>query len=156
MSCRRDAARLGANNTGSHGRREAKRVAHGKNPLAHLQSIAVADWNHGQILCLDLQKRHIGCRVSAHNLGIERAVVIERNLKTLGIAYHMVVGHDIAILADDDSRTKAYLLLGFLTGLLLLRTRTSATRRAEKEVKQRIAERSLLLLAASISVISAR
>ncbi len=68
----------------------------------------------------------------------------------------MVVGHDIAILADDDSRTKAYLLLGFLTGLLLLRTRTSATRRAEKEVKQRIAERSLLLLAASISVISAR
>ena len=50
---------------------------------------------------LDLDKSKIGRWISTDHSGIERTVVIESNLEHLGALYHMVVGDDITVFAEN-------------------------------------------------------
>ena len=57
-----------------------------------------------QVLGVDLDERDIGLLVGTYNGGVELAVVVEGDLKLLGAVDHVVVGHDVAVRADDHAR----------------------------------------------------
>ena len=125
---------------------KAEGVADGKHPFAHLEVLAVAHGDDMKIGSVDLDEGKVGGGVAADYGSREVTVVVECDLEALGISDHMVVGHDIAVLADDHARAQTALLL---TGLLLL-LRLAALGLAEEIFKERIAGIRAVALAAHL------
>ena len=124
--------RLRAHDTRRNGRLQVEWRADSQHPLAKTQRVGVTEWERRQILTLDLDKSHIGSWVSANQLCIEGATVVEFHLEFGGVLDDMVVGHDVAILRDNHARATRPLL----TRLWLTITATTAVRDAEKLIER--------------------
>jgi len=59
------------------------------------------------VVDIDLQYREIGFFIPPDELGFVGLLVGESNLDVVGILNHVVVGQDVAVVADDESRTEA-------------------------------------------------
>ena len=100
-----DAPSLGTDNPGCHRVAQAERVPDGEDPVANLELVGVPESRDRQRLVgLDLQHREVGFWISPHDAGIVLALVGQGDGHLFGAVHHMVVGHHIAIVADDDSR----------------------------------------------------
>ena len=60
---------------------------------------------------IDLQHGQIGVRVGADDACLGGAPVGQGHLDFVGILDHVMVGQDVALLADDDAGAEAALLL---------------------------------------------
>jgi hypothetical protein len=65
-----------------------------------------------QIRCVDLHDRDVSTIVDADQLGLEFALVGERDVDVVGVVHHVGVGHDIAILRQDETGPYTAALLG--------------------------------------------
>ncbi len=72
--------------------------------IAHVQAVAVAESHVGQIGGLDLDDGNIVVLVAADILGVIAVAIIQRDLHGVRVAYHMVVGHDVAVRRQDEAR----------------------------------------------------
>ena len=83
----------------------------------------------------NLYERHIGHGIRADHTGVVGGVVVKCHFQTVGTFDYMVVGDDVAVLAQNHARAQtARLFLTFtllLPGLLLARG-------TEKEIEERI------------------
>ena len=80
--------------------------------IAHIQAVAVAQRYVRQVLGLDLDDGNIVVLVSADILGVIAVAVVQCDLHGIGVAYHMVIGDDIAIRRQDEAGTGAGGLCG--------------------------------------------
>ena len=137
---------LGADDAGSNGRVETEGVAHGDAPLAGLDGVTVAKGDCVQILGIDLDQGDVGLLVGTHHGGVKLAVVIQGDLQFLGAVDHVVVGDDVTVSADDNTRAHARgLRFALLLRLLLALTLTLSKAGAEEELK-RVNETSLVIV----------
>ncbi|MNQ61493.1 hypothetical protein D3C85_758080 [compost metagenome] len=102
----RQAAALGADDTGRHRVVEAEGRTDGQHPAAHLELVGLADLHDRQILALDLEQGDVGTRIGADELGFELAAVGQAHDDFIGIGHHMVIGQDVAFLGDDEAGTE--------------------------------------------------
>ena len=116
----RQAAADGADDTLGHGMVETERRADGHDPLAGFQILGFAELQDRQILAFDFQQRHVGAWIGADQLGFQFTAVGEADEDFVGIGNHMVVGQDVAIRRDDETRTQG---LGFALTIAARRTR---------------------------------
>ena len=121
-----DVTRLGGHDTRRDGRSEVERIADGEHPFADTQVIGVAHEDHRQPCLFDFQERDIRVRVSADQRSRVFAFVVEDHLNLVSTVDDVVVGDDIAVLGDDDTRT----------GRLLRRHFALLSRAAEEELKK--------------------
>ena len=71
--------------------------------IAHVQAVAVAESHVGQIGGLDLDDGNIVVLVAADILGVIAVAIIQRDLHGVRVAYHMVVGDDVAVRRQDEA-----------------------------------------------------
>ncbi|MCU0591070.1 MAG: hypothetical protein MUC57_06305 [Desulfobacterales bacterium] len=80
----------------------------------------VAQLDHREIVVvrLDFQKSEVSAGIAADYLGVELLFIVQLDFDLVGIFDHVVVGHHMAVLVDDETRPQAGLLelpLHFIT-----------------------------------------
>ena len=102
---------LGAHDPGRDGEGEllAHRVADGEHPLAHAGGVGIAHAHGGQVARVDLDDRHVCCRIAAHDFGRELPLVVQPDGDAVGAGHHVVVGQDVAVGRDDEARPRPLL-----------------------------------------------
>src|ERR1019366_8898696 len=83
-------AAKGADNARGHRLADAERVADGKDDVADLQVIDVAEGDYRQFVEIDLQHRYVGVRVGADRVRLGAAPVAEEDFDVVGALDHMV------------------------------------------------------------------
>ena len=120
----RERARRRADHADAHGVREAERIADRHHPVARLHLRRVAELHFDQValrLVDQLDQRAVGQRIAADDLGLVVDVVFfaEEVDFDLGRAFDdVIVGEDVAVLADDEAGAGG---LRFLFARTLLR-----------------------------------
>ena len=94
---------LGTDDTGRDSRAQVIRTADSQYPFTEAQVIGIADRNDRKILSINLDQGDVRGRVGSHESGRINLVVFQGDLDDIGAGDHMVVGHDIAVGADDDT-----------------------------------------------------
>ncbi len=81
-----------------HGLADAERIADREHHVTDQQFVGIGEFERRETLfaVLDSQHREIAAAVLQHDLGLELALVGERNLYLVRAFDHMVVGHDKA------------------------------------------------------------
>ena len=94
-----DGAPESAHDADGDGRRalQAEGVAHGDDPVAHLERPGSRERQGRQVCGVNLQHRDVARLVPADDLSVERASVEERYRDAAGIADDVAVRHDVAI-----------------------------------------------------------
>ena len=121
-----DVTRLGGHDTCRDSRSEVERIADGEHPFADAQFIGVAHQDDRQPCLFDFQERDIGVRVSADQRSRVLAFVVEDHLNLVCTVDDMIVGDNITIFGDDDTRT----------GSLLRRHLALLSRAPEEKLKE--------------------
>ena len=97
----------GRNDACRHREALAKRVAHGHHPVAHPHQVTVAELHEGQrFVTFNLQQGDIGLGVGANQFGIQGFARIELDLDFVGPFDDVIVGHDIAIFGNHETRSQ--------------------------------------------------
>ena len=98
---------------------QAEGVADGQDPGPDLELVGVREFQHVKRAAgLDLDQRQVGFPVRADDLGREfLAVLLELDRDGVRAFDDVVVGHDVAVRADDEAGTQG----GLLRGDVLLR-----------------------------------
>eukprot|EP01022_Parablepharisma_sp_SALTPOND_P017632 TRINITY_DN2854_c0_g1_i1.p1 TRINITY_DN2854_c0_g1~~TRINITY_DN2854_c0_g1_i1.p1 ORF type:complete len:786 (-),score=227.08 TRINITY_DN2854_c0_g1_i1:181-2538(-) len=105
-----DDAALGADDARGHGVLQAEGVAHGQNPVAHPELVAVAQGQEGQlVLGVYFNKGQVGLGVAAYNLGRKLIAALEAHQDLVGLGHHVVVGDHIALGVHDDAGAQSAL-----------------------------------------------
>jgi hypothetical protein len=71
-------------------------------------AVGVAQHDDGQLVQRDLQNGQIAVRIGANHLGPRGAAVVEHHLDFVGTFHHVVIGQDVAGLADDDTTAQSF------------------------------------------------
>ena len=136
-------ADLGAGERGDdavgHGLADPERIANGEHDVADLQLIGIAELQRGELFAhaLEPHYREIGAGVLEHQLGLELALVGERDLHFARPLDHVVVGdHEPARIDDDAGAERALHLLA----------RQARVRAAEEAAEERIVEERRAIL----------
>ena len=115
---------------------EPEGVADGDDEVADLQRVAVSHREGGESVGLDPEQRDVGPRIAAEYLGLEAAVVLERDRHRLGPGDDVVVGQHVAAFRIDDH-----------TGARALpRPRRGVVRQVEEAAEERIAKQRVVAL----------
>ncbi len=83
-----------------------------QHELAHARLVGVAQQGHRQATPLDLEQRQVHALVEPHQPAIEAPAVGQTDLDAVGVAHHVGVRHQVAVLPDDEARARAASLLG--------------------------------------------
>ncbi len=146
----RQAAADRTDDTLGHGVVEAEWRANGYDPLTGLQVLGLAELEHRQVLAVDFQQRHVGARIGTDQLGLELAAIGQAHQNLVGIGNHMVIGQDVAVGRNDETRAQG---LGFTLATTARRTRLlrhSALEELAQHGRQPFQIRHLLLRDAAI------
>ena len=109
LAARRDLAVEPRDDALRHAARKVHRlrVADRKHLFAHLDLVGVAEGRRGQVLGVDLDDREVGLTVRADQPPLIGGAVAQLHGDPLRALDHMRVGHDVAVLADDDPAAHA-------------------------------------------------
>ncbi len=118
-----------------HGLADAERIADRQHHVADLQVVGIGEVEHREFFvdALQAQDGEIAVLVLEHDLGVELALVGQRDLHFAGALDHVVIGDDEARRIDDDAGAeRAHHLL--------------ARHRAEELAEQRIVHERVAVL----------
>ena len=93
-----------ADHAASEGVIELEGRADGEGEFAYAQFVAVAHLHRGQIVRVDLDHGHVGFFIGADELGLKLAPVFQLHVDAIGTLDHVIVGEDVAVRFDDESR----------------------------------------------------
>ena len=134
----------GRQDTGGHGSTETKGVANGNHPVTNPGRRTVSEFDERKgLVGLDLEHRNIRCRIAADKFrlifGAVRHDHSDRFDGCVAVArcHHMVVGDDIAIGRDDESRSQRLCFTGLFPA-------TAALAIAEQAIKRGAGERIVI------------
>ncbi len=96
-----------------HGLADGERIADGKHDVADLQRVGIGEFERGEtlVLRLDAQHREVGAGILEHHLGLEFALVGERDLDLVGPLDDVIVGHHEPGGVDQHARAERALHL---------------------------------------------
>ena len=114
-------ALLGAHDTGGHRVVESEGRADGDHPFADLEAIDITHLHGRQTGRVDLHDSNVGALVGAHDLGLELALVGQRDDDFVRAFDHVRIGHDVAVGAQDEARAHAARLFFLLLWLAAAR-----------------------------------
>ncbi len=105
---------LGARERGDdplrHRLADAERIADRDDEIADLERVGIAHLEHRKIVAaLDAQHGEIGARIAQRDLGVELALVRQRDPHVGHVFDHVIVGHDQARRIDEDARPERLL-----------------------------------------------
>ena len=106
-----DVAALGADDAAGDGFADAEGIADGEDAVADFGFRAVGEGDGGKIFRVDFDDGEVGLGIAADDLGGEFAAVGERDRHEVGAVDDVVVGHHVAVGADDDAGAEAVLWL---------------------------------------------
>src|SRR4029077_19091733 len=97
----------------SDGLADAERIAEREHDVADLQLVGIAELDRREALpaVFDAQYRQVGARVLQHDLGLELALVGERDLHLARTLDHVFFGLNQAAGIDDPARAERALHL---------------------------------------------
>ena len=116
---------FGRNHTSCNRIVQSQRITNGKYPFTYTHIVAIGNNDGRQVLGIDLNQGKISGLVGSDDTGRIFLVVIKTYGEFVSTVHNVVVGHDIAIGRDDDSRTCSctlrclYLTLAFLAIIAL-------------------------------------
>ena len=67
------------------------------------ERVAVAERGGGQVVGVDLEHGEVGAGIGADDLGLELPPVEQPHRHLVGAVHHVIVGEDVAVLADDEA-----------------------------------------------------
>ena len=105
------AAVHGADDSHGDGLADAERIANRQSIVAHLHLGGITDGDGGEIAAFDLQHGDVRLGIGAHDLGLQLALVGERDADVRGAVDDVVVRQDVAVRADDDAGAEAVFAL---------------------------------------------
>src|ERR1039458_8845509 len=125
-----------ADDTHGDGFAHAKGIADGQHVVAHLHLIGIANGDRIQGAGIYLEYGNVGLGICAHHAGFVFVLVVQDHGYGGGMIYHVVVGQDVAIRADDHARTQALFLLlprpaGLPTAVALITAKELAEHRRD-------------------------
>ena len=127
---------LGGDDAGGDGGGEVEGVADGEHPLSESEVVGVANLDGRKALGVNLHEGEVGGLVGADDASLELAAVVELDGYLVGLPDDVVVGHDVAVLADDDSAAGSVAVWLLVLALLgLLATLAKAEEVAEEVLK---------------------
>ena len=109
-----------ADDAGSDGGGEAIRIADGEHPFSDFQFLTATYGDGLQVFGFDLDQSEIRIFVLSDDTAFELAIVIEFYQNLVSIFHNVVVGDDISVGGEDNSRAGSA-TFGRLTRLLLAR-----------------------------------
>src|ERR1051326_711777 len=86
----------------------AKGVANCQYDIADLRTRGIAKRQDRQILLIDLQNRHVGGLIGAHDLGGKFTLIVEGHFHLRGAFDDVVVGQNVAVRAHNYARAEAF------------------------------------------------
>ena len=88
-----------------HGLADGERIADGEHHVADLERVGIGELERGEALVLRLEAQHreIRARILEHDLGLEFALVGERDLDLVGALDDVIVGDHEAGGVDEDA-----------------------------------------------------
>src|SRR6185437_1405197 len=86
---------------------QSGRTADGNYPIARTQSFSCAERSDRQVIGINFDQRQIGELVASNYRSVKYALIIERDLDVGSIADNVIVGKDVAVWFDDDTRAGA-------------------------------------------------
>ena len=95
----------------------SQRISDGDGHVADFQFAAVPVGGRGEAVRVDLQDRHIIGIIGPDQLGLVFFLIGCRDLDLAGVLDDVVVGHDIAIFADDNAASRAFRDVGLHPGV---------------------------------------
>src|SRR5262249_25533003 len=125
---------------------KAERIADRDNPVADTRSL-VGERDVGEVAAaIDLDEREIGAGIGADHLGAEGLAIVHHDLDGLRVVHDVVVGHRVAVRADEETRT----LAGYWTTvrlLTLLRVEVGHPEATEEALHRRVLRERRTVLA---------
>ncbi len=100
-------ATLGRDDSGGDRVVESERRTDRQHPFTHTQAIRIADRHERQMIGLDLDQRHVGTAIGADQLAAQFALVGQRDVDFIGLVDDMMIGEDVAVGGNDETRTDA-------------------------------------------------
>ena len=96
--------------TGSDCIVESEGITYSEHPFTNLYIVGVGNLDSRQILAINLDQCQVCGGIGTNNAGGELLIVIESHQQFISTIHHMVVGDDIAVGRDDDTRACCYTL----------------------------------------------
>ena len=137
---------LSTNDTCGYSTGQVKGVTNSQYPLSQLQIITITNGDGRKVLTVNLYQRQVGSWVTTNDTTLELAIVIQLHLYLISFAYHMIVGYNITVTADNYTTTCTMSVRSFVFTLLWLLTSTAKAEEIAKEVTERILNRHSLCL----------
>src|SRR5690606_687597 len=105
-----DIATTGRHDAGGDAAAEAEWVADRYHPVADTRRLFGEPDIRQLVVGIDLQQCKVGLWIGADDLGRVFTTIDERNLDLLTVVDDVVVGHDVAVLGDHETRPLRHLL----------------------------------------------
>ena len=120
---------FGAKDARGHAAVESEWVADGQHPIPHFELVTVTPFDADEIVGIDLEQGEIGEPVDADQAGVvNHASVTEFDVNGLGCVDNVIVGEDVALGVDDDTRSLPGANLSLeKIGPLILQARSTAS-----------------------------
>src|SRR4029079_12953963 len=104
VGTRTDVAALRRHDAGRHGAAETERVAHRDHPVTDPRLLLSELYVGESLRRLDLEQREVGALIGADQLRLVFGVLVEADLDLATAIDHVVVGDDVAVRRDDETR----------------------------------------------------
>ncbi len=96
---------LGTDNTRSNRRSQIQRITDGQHPLANLEFIGISEGNKTEALFFNFNQSNIGTGVGSNHFGLIITPVVESDRYFVGSFNNMIIGNNITVCRNDNSRT---------------------------------------------------
>ena len=104
VGARTDVAVMGRDDAGGHRSAEAEWIADREHPVTDA-GILVGELHIRELLrSLDLEQSHVGTRIGADQRCGKFVAVLERHRDVFGVLNHMVVGDEVAVRRNEETR----------------------------------------------------
>jgi len=91
---------------------DPERVADSQHDVADMRLVRLSEGNRRKVVAdIHLDHGEIRVRVGAHDMALGGAAVSECDFDLVGGLHHVMVGQDVAVMADDDPGAQAGALL---------------------------------------------
>ena len=131
---------FGRDDTSGHRIVQSEGITNGEHPFTHAYIVAVGNGDGRQILSVDLDECQVGSLVGTNDACRILFIVCQTDSQFVSAVHHVIVGHDVTISRDDNTRASSSTFRRLHLTLALLSVITLST---TEETSERIREEIL-------------